>query len=239
MPVNDFVDTSHPHNANDHIRLGEMKRFRKAVLGEGIQITPKYVLFYEIECLIQDVFNRGDGMDLNIDCLKGGGARWFEKLEVRRLAANRLSLRFTSRVGKNVVNENSDQETVYRCPDEKVTESPQQQNKISQWMHNGSSMSFVESNGSLEIDYLKPRIKLMAVGVRTETMLFLGTKDGDKIEGRAYIFNQRCGPLQYEVQGQSVNNGHRVVLSGLSPQVDAKCEEVRQVPDVLIFDLMP
>jgi len=26
-----------PHNANDHIRLGEMKRFRKAVLGEGIR----------------------------------------------------------------------------------------------------------------------------------------------------------------------------------------------------------
>src|ERR1019366_1873543 len=26
-----------PHNANDHIRLGEMERFRKAVLGEGIR----------------------------------------------------------------------------------------------------------------------------------------------------------------------------------------------------------
>jgi hypothetical protein len=37
MPINDFVDTSHPHNANDHIRLGEMKRFRKAALGGGIQ----------------------------------------------------------------------------------------------------------------------------------------------------------------------------------------------------------
>jgi hypothetical protein len=29
------VDTSRPHNANDHIRLGEMKRFGKAVLGGG------------------------------------------------------------------------------------------------------------------------------------------------------------------------------------------------------------
>jgi hypothetical protein len=27
------------HNANDHIRLGEMERFRKAVLGEGIRIN--------------------------------------------------------------------------------------------------------------------------------------------------------------------------------------------------------
>jgi hypothetical protein len=36
MPITDFVDTSRPHNAKDHIRLGEMKRFRKAALGGGI-----------------------------------------------------------------------------------------------------------------------------------------------------------------------------------------------------------
>ncbi len=35
VPITDFVDTSRPHNANDQIRLGEMKRFWKAVLGGG------------------------------------------------------------------------------------------------------------------------------------------------------------------------------------------------------------
>ena len=35
VPITDFVDTSRPRNANDHIRLGEMKRFGKAVLGGG------------------------------------------------------------------------------------------------------------------------------------------------------------------------------------------------------------
>ncbi|MGB7102236.1 MAG: ABC transporter substrate-binding protein [Xanthobacteraceae bacterium] len=35
VPIASFVDTSRPHNANDHIRLGEMKRFWKVVFGEG------------------------------------------------------------------------------------------------------------------------------------------------------------------------------------------------------------
>ena len=139
-------------------------------------------------------------------------------------------------VGKNAANTSVDQETVYRCPDEKITESPQLENKINQCrMHHGSVISVIDNNGNLEIDYLKPRKELMTVGVRTETMLFFGTKDGDKVEGHAYIFNKKCGPLPYEVQGRSLNDGRRIVLSGLSPKVDAKCDEVGQVPDVLIF----
>jgi len=35
VPITDFVDTSRPHNAKDHSRLGEMKRFRKAALTGG------------------------------------------------------------------------------------------------------------------------------------------------------------------------------------------------------------
>ena len=204
------------------------------------RITKKYIFFYEMDCLILDVVNRGDGLYLNIDCFKeGSSSRWFQKLEVRVLSTNQLKLRFGLAVGKNAANTSVDQETVYRCPDEKITESPQQENKINQWTHDGSVISVIDNNGNLEIDYLKPRKELMTVGVRTETMLFFGTKDGDKVEGHAYIFNKKCGPLPYEVQGRSLNDGRRIVLSGLSPKVDAKCDEVGQVPDVLIFDIMP
>ena len=35
VPITDFVDTSRPHNPDDRIRLGEMKRFGKAALGGG------------------------------------------------------------------------------------------------------------------------------------------------------------------------------------------------------------
>ncbi len=35
VTIADVVDTSRPHNANDHIRLSEMKLFGKTVLGRG------------------------------------------------------------------------------------------------------------------------------------------------------------------------------------------------------------
>ena len=166
------------------------------------RITKKYIFFYEMDCLILDVVNRGDGLYLNIDCFKeGSSSRWFQKLEVRVLSTNQLKLRFGLAVGKNAANTSVDQETVYRCPDEKITELPQQENKINQWTHDGSVISVIDNNGNLEIDYLKPRKELMTVGVRTETMLFFGTKDGDKVEGHAYIFNKKCGPLPYEDKG--------------------------------------
>jgi hypothetical protein len=57
------------------------------------EFTPTYVFFYEIECLIQDVIRHPQGFDLNVDCLKGGGARWFEKMVIRRIDSKRVSLR--------------------------------------------------------------------------------------------------------------------------------------------------
>src|ERR1039458_6370399 len=45
MPITDFVDTSRSHSAKDHIRLGEMKRFRKAALTGGRRMGPGGTLF--------------------------------------------------------------------------------------------------------------------------------------------------------------------------------------------------
>ena len=35
VPITALVDTSSPHNAKNHIKLAEMKSFRKAVVGGG------------------------------------------------------------------------------------------------------------------------------------------------------------------------------------------------------------
>jgi hypothetical protein len=203
------------------------------------QFSQKYFVYYEIECLIQDVTNRPDELVLNIDCLKAGHSRWFEKLTVRGLTRNRLSFRFWDHKPGFAGSESNQPIIVYRCPNDQQTESTERNTKTSQWSHNGSVMSFEEANGSLEIDYLEPRNGMMAVGVRTGTMLFLGTEDGDKIEGSAWTFDPRCGPLRYEVEGQLLNNGSRVALSGLSPRVNSNCDVIGQVPDVLRFELMP
>jgi len=79
---------------------------------------------------------------------------------------------------------------------------------------------------------------MRAVGVRDGTLLFSGQKNGDSIEGQAYIFSLKCGPLKYEVKGEMSEGGRRIVLLGFAPKVNAKCEFVDKLPDTLRFDRM-
>jgi hypothetical protein len=106
----------------------------------------------------------------------------------------------------------------------------------SQWIHNGSIVSFEEKDGSVEIDYLIPRGGLGSVGVQEGTTLFYGARNGDAIEGTAYVFNARSGPLGYEVHGEMLSEGTVVLLSGLAPHVNANCEVVWKKLDYLRFD---
>src|SRR5262245_32099107 len=108
--------------------------------------------------------------------------------------------------------------------------------KITRWTHNGSIVSFQEDGDTLEIDYEVPRPSVMAAGVRPGTMLFLGTRTAQQIEGKAYIFNRRCGPLEYEVHGEVLGAGKLVMLTGLAPKVNEQCAIVGRTPDTLRFE---
>jgi hypothetical protein len=79
---------------------------------------------------------------------------------------------------------------------------------------------------------------MMDVGVRTETMLFFGSIESDTIQGKAYIFHPKCGPLPYDVQGTFSTGASRLTLSGLSPRVDSKCEVIKGVLEALTFERM-
>jgi hypothetical protein len=132
---------------------------------------------------------------------------------------------------------NNERETIVnRCPAEKVSSTPKPDNKISRWVHNGSTVTFQETKGSFEIDYLEPRKEMMNVGVRTETMLFFGNREGDTLQGKAYIFHPKCGPLAYDVEGTFTTGANRLTLSGLSPRVDSKCQVIKGVLDALAFE---
>jgi hypothetical protein len=193
-------------------------------------ITPKYISYYEIDCLIQDVNPTGDKAQINLDCFKGGGIRYFDKLTVQRLPSRKLSLRFSSQ---------RDPDVVRLCTKEIPKPAPNIGTKITRWTHNGSIVSFQEDGGTLEIDYEVPRPSVVAVGVRPGTMLFLGTRTAQQIEGKAYIFNRRCGPLGYEVHGEVLDAGKLVMLTGLAPKVSAQCAVVGRIPDTLRFEQLP
>jgi hypothetical protein len=190
-------------------------------------ITPKYVSYYEIECLIQDVTPRPDNADFNLDCFKGGGYRYFDKLRVQRLSRDKLSLTFSKQGGSGMV---------FRCSHEVPEWKRATGEKVTTWTHNGSVVTFNEAGGTLEIDYEAPRPGMMAVGARQGTMLFLGTRTGAQIEGKAYIFHPRCGPHEYEVRGEMLDGGNVALLTGLAPKVNSKCESIGKIPDTLRFE---
>ena len=193
-------------------------------------ITPKYVSYYEIECLIQDASSADDQVNLNLDCFKGGGIRYFDKLRIQKQSTDRLLLTF----GKQ-----GHTEMIRRCSSQPTQAVQRSATKKSQWLHNGSVVSFEELDGHLEIYYVKPRPGLAAVGVREETMLFLGTRSRNSIEGTAYSFNSRCGPLAYEVRGEVLNSGRSVLLTGLVPsRVTQNCDVADKKTEQLRFELI-
>jgi hypothetical protein len=202
------------------------------------QISAKGLFFYEIDCAARDVSFHDGSADFDLDCFKGGGAaRWFEKVSVRPSGANRVILSFSNR--KPPLGRDTRIETLYRCPAEKMAEPPISKAIISQWKHNGSIMSMSEEQGSLEIAYVQPRPGMSAVGVRADTTLFLGQRDGDQVEGTAYLFNPNCGPLGYQVKGQFLNGRNTLLLSGMSPRISRGCEIAKEVSEALRFERFP
>jgi hypothetical protein len=147
---------------------------------------PKYISYYEIECLIQDVKPGLDKVDFNLDCFKGGGFRYFDKLRIQRPSSDKLSLTFK-------FPSQGDSQLVYRCSHEVPEVERRTGEKITRWMHNNSLVTLNEADHTLEIDYETPRPGMMAVGVRQGTMLFFGTRTGAEIEGIAYISTTTVG----------------------------------------------
>jgi hypothetical protein len=86
--------------------------------------------------------------------------------------------------------------------------------------------------------YAEPRSGLLEVGVRQGTVLFDGTRQGRRYQGRAYVFSWACGPIPYEVNGDVSTNEQRVDLYGQEPLIDPDCNVVDHRPDHLVFSYM-
>ena len=88
------------------------------------------------------------------------------------------------------------------------------------YRHNDSTVELIWGEGDgVEIRYVNPRSGLP---VQRGTKLFEGaiTADGT-IYGIAYVFSSKCGPIGYEVNGNS--EGDNFVLRGAAPVRNSKC----------------
>ncbi|MEX0408015.1 hypothetical protein ABGN05_20355 [Aquibium sp. LZ166] len=96
------------------------------------------------------------------------------------------------------------------------------------WIHNGSIMKFYISEGSIGVNDVsityyepKPQLRHLPAG----TVLFSGRIHGTRMVGNAKIFNRKCGPIEYLVQGDIFGaDRDRVVLSGSAPKRGGDCK---------------
>ena len=103
--------------------------------------------------------------------------------------------------------------------------------------HNGSLMEWeICDGGTFVISYVEPRSGLIAVGVKSGTVLVDGTeREGGVVSGTARRFSKTCGPLAYAVTGH--NRGNMIVLNGNAPKVDTNCRVTGYRTDNLLFTL--
>lgn len=189
------------------------------------EFAPDRVSFYEIDCHVREAKSVRDGVEFDVDCVKGGGSRWFDKLTVRAQSPVLLSTRFRKM--------SYIKDRIHYCG---PLSQEQRTSKVTRWMHNRSVMTMEESNSDFEISYEQPRSGMAAVGVRRGTMLLFGLRNGASFQGTAYIFHPRCGPARYDVEGEALENGRALVFSGQRPKLNAACEPAGEAPDRLRFE---
>lgn len=95
------------------------------------------------------------------------------------------------------------------------------------WELAGSKLVLTVDGDQWAFRYLEPRPGMMAEGVRRGTVLFKGREQGASLNGTAYRFSKRCGPLPYEVSGQFEPEGGILTMQGVGPRGMSKdCKSV-------------
>ena len=107
------------------------------------------------------------------------------------------------------------------------------------WSHNGSTLRLVSNGATRRFYYDDPRPGMRDEGVTSGTLLFEGTRTGDRYTGVAFVFSSRCGRRSYPVAGAVGPDQRSVVLHGEAPRLGASCERIGSRIDTLVFELLP
>ncbi len=106
------------------------------------------------------------------------------------------------------------------------------------WTHNGSEMQLLADGRKRSFRYVAPRPSLAEMGIREGTLLFNGERVGDRYEGVARRFSERCGVREYRVSGE-LEGERRVILRGTVRGLDpSSCRPGSPYDDLLEFDFV-
>jgi hypothetical protein len=106
------------------------------------------------------------------------------------------------------------------------------------WDHNGSTMYLIANGTSRELSYEKPRSGMLEAGAKTGSLLFRGEVSNGQYSGTAYVFNQQCGQVPFQVKGAILDNGKRIVLTGQAPRIGRNCQAIASYSTNLEFRLL-
>jgi hypothetical protein len=99
-------------------------------------------------------------------------------------------------------------------------------------------MYLVAIGSSRELHYQKPRPGMLEAGAHPDDVLFKGEISDGQLSGTAYIFNARCGQAPFHVKGPILDNGGRIVLTGLAPRIGRNCQTFGDYTSTLEFKLL-
>jgi hypothetical protein len=105
------------------------------------------------------------------------------------------------------------------------------------WDHSGSTMYLVTNGSSRELHYQKPRPGMLEAGAHPDDVLFKGEISDGQLSGTAYIFNAQCGQAPFHVKGSILDNGGKIVLTGLAPRIGRNCQTLGDYTSTLEFKL--
>ena len=108
--------------------------------------------------------------------------------------------------------------------------------KVTYWDHNGSGMAWESRGDRRWVWYWSPRTPLARRGVERGTLLFDGTIAGDRMDGRARVFQRNCSPASYAVVGTVARGRERVTMRGSAPRRGDDCVATGIRDDRLVFE---
>lgn len=116
---------------------------------------------------------------------------------------------------------------------------PQAAPGASRWDQGGSIVSLVADGADRQFIYDVPTAKLLALGIRKGSLLFVGKKNGNSYAGAAYSYAPPCEPKKFQVKGEIADDEKQVVLRGRAPELGTGCKAVGYRDEVLLFKFLP
>jgi hypothetical protein len=106
---------------------------------------------------------------------------------------------------------------------------------VRRWSYNGSVFEMISNGAGKKFVYAEVREGLREVGVVGGSVAFEGVQTGQALQGKAYVYSARCGPIAYPASGTISADQKRATVSGKAPYVDAQCARVSSRDSTIDF----